>query len=81
VYQRNILKYLKNEKKTKNSFGIYPTEFEGSTDNPTKIIGTPKLSIKSLKNYVSYLKSENEPKMRVKTTEWYLQPQLKILKK
>jgi hypothetical protein len=67
-YQKTIFKYLKNEKKTENSFGIYTTDFEVSTDNPKKITGTPKLSIKSLKNYVSYIKSENEVKMRGKTT-------------
>jgi hypothetical protein len=35
----------------------------------------------SLKNYVSYLKSEKEPKIRMGATRWNLQAQLKILKK
>jgi hypothetical protein len=42
-------------KGAKNSYGGYPTEFAGSTQNPKKIIGTPNQPIREnfpKKNYV-----------------------------
>jgi hypothetical protein len=55
-------------KKRKNSYGGYPTEYAGSTQNPKKIISTPS-------------KKEKEPKIRLGATRRNLQAQLKILKK
>jgi hypothetical protein len=34
------------KKGAKNSYGGYPAEFAGSTQNPKKIIGTPNFPIK-----------------------------------
>jgi hypothetical protein len=65
-FQKSIF-FTSKMKKTKNSYEIYPTEFAGSTQNNKKDIRTPNLPIKmkifSKKKYVSYLKSEKEPKI------------------
>jgi hypothetical protein len=59
-------------------------EFSGSSQNPKKNIGTPNLPIRTKflqKKYTSYLKKENEPKIRMGATRRNLQAQPIILKK
>jgi hypothetical protein len=56
-------------------------ELAGSTQNPKKIIETPNQPIGTKifpKNYVSYLKSVKEPKIRVGATRRNLQAQPKM---
>jgi hypothetical protein len=73
-----------NRKGAKNSFGSYPTEFAGSTQNPKK---SSKHQIYqseqkfSEKKYVSYLKKVKGPKIRMGATRRNFQAQPKILKK
>jgi hypothetical protein len=45
--QKSIFITSKVKKKTKYSCGIYPTEFEGSTQNHKKIIKTQNQPIKT----------------------------------
>jgi hypothetical protein len=72
-------------KGAKNSFRGYPTERAGSTQNPNKNYQNSKYTNQnenfSLKNYVSYLNSIKEPKIRLRATRRNLQAQPKILKK
>jgi hypothetical protein len=59
-------------------------EFAGSTQNPKKITETPNLPSRTKifpKNYVSYLKSVKEPKIRIGATRRNLQVQPKMFKK
>jgi hypothetical protein len=42
-FQKSMLSTLK----VKNSYGGYPSEFAGSTQNPKKIIETPNIPIKT----------------------------------
>jgi hypothetical protein len=75
---------LQKCKGAKHSYGGYPTEFAGPTQNPKKIIRTPNLPIRTKifpKKTVSNLKSVKEPKFRVGVTRRSLQPQPKMLKK
>jgi hypothetical protein len=65
-------------------YGGYPTKVAGSTQNPKKVIGTPTLLIKTkifLKILCLYLKSVNEPKLRMGAFQRNSQAQPKMLKK
>jgi hypothetical protein len=63
----------------------YPTEFAGSTQNSKIKHRNTKSTNQNedfpKKNYVSYLKSLKEPKIRLGATLWNLQAQPKMLKK
>jgi hypothetical protein len=63
----------------------YPTEFAGSTQNVKKNYRNIKYTNQNenfpKKNYVSYLKSVKQPKIRIGTTRRKLQALPKILKK
>jgi hypothetical protein len=57
-------------------------EFTGSTQNPKKNIkSTNQNKYFPKKNYVSYLKSVQEPKIRIRATRRNLQAQPKMFKK
>jgi hypothetical protein len=44
-------------KRRQNSYGGYPTEFAGLTQNPKKMIGTPPIRIKFSQNNDSFQRS------------------------
>jgi hypothetical protein len=85
IYPKKSMFSTHKCKRAKNSYGGYPTKFADSTQNPKKNNRNTKFTNQNenfpKKNYVSYLKSVNQPKIRMEATRRNLQAQPKILKK